>query len=201
MSAHSKSAFWLHAAGTQSQTHNTMESQYSLAQIGVITAYTCVPLTTRKAQWSHSWMAWSRERWFSHVLQANYHFRRLPARKDPPALGLRRSQSPQLWGGTLATAILKPLLSTLCSTRHISSSPMSWLLWPSNREAGNRLSNPNHRRMCPAHSRFVTNVGYFSSFSSDELKQTAADNSDHRRPGRQPQIKKKLFKYPRSSFV
>lgn len=150
MSAHLKSAFWLHAAGTQSQTHNTMESQYSLAQTGVITAYTCVPLTTRKPQWGNSWIALSRERWFSHVLQAKYHFRRLPARKDPLALGLRRSRNPQLWGSTLATAILKALLSTLCSTRHISSSPISWLLWLSNREAGNRLSNPNYRRHVPS---------------------------------------------------
>lgn len=150
MFAHPKLAFWLHAAGTQSQTHSTMESQYSLAQIGVIAAYTCVPLTTRKPQWGNSWIALSRERWCSHVLQAKYHFRRLPAQRAPPALGLQRSRNPQLWGSTLTTAILKALLSTLCSARHIPSSSISYFLWLSNREAGNRLSNPNHRRQVPS---------------------------------------------------
>lgn len=111
---------------------------------------TYVLFTTMKPQWGNNWKALSRARWFGHVLQSKYQLERLPAWRDRPALGLRRSQNPQLWGSTLDTENLKTLLSTICSTRHISSSPICWLMWLSSRKAGERLFNTNHRRHVPS---------------------------------------------------
>lgn len=84
--------------------------------------------TTMKPQWGNNWNALSREWWRSHVLQSKYHLGRLPDWRDLPALGLGRSRNPQLWGSTLGAAKWKaPVLSAICSIRHISSS----VFWPS----------------------------------------------------------------------
>lgn len=111
---------------------------------------TYVLFTTMKPQWGNNWKALSRVRWFSHVLQSKYHLGWLPAWRDLPALGLQRSQNPQLWGSTLGTEKSKILLSSICSTRHTSSSPICWLLWMSNGKPGETLFNTNHRKHVPS---------------------------------------------------